>query len=252
MHLVAVQLQAHVDRAHVVRAQADVGVADLLVGQPAQARADGLVEAIVTQHGLRRRFAIEDRVAGGERGLQVLHGGAGRAAAVRRGRRRGHVAAFAALAALAGQEFGSRRGMSGRSPPLLVAVWQPPLLDGGLRRCRFGGGGQCAAVASAAGAAVAGRAAAGSAGVGIASTRPARPSGGHGASSVAGLVLVGAGSAGVWATGRRRFGAAALPACARSPVPGHCCPIAGSCVDGVGEVAVPRARGAARRPAAAG
>ncbi|KAG0763744.1 hypothetical protein G6F22_018356 [Rhizopus arrhizus] len=85
MHLVAIQLQAHIDRAHVIRAQPDVGVADLLVGQPAQPRADGLVEAIITEHRLRRRLAVEDRVASSECGLQVLHRGVGRG--VQQGRR---------------------------------------------------------------------------------------------------------------------------------------------------------------------
>ncbi|QNG70647.1 hypothetical protein NIPOLPBK_03888 [Stenotrophomonas maltophilia] len=133
-----------------------MGVADFLVGQPAQACANGLVEAVVTQHGLGRGFAVEDRVAGGERRLQVLYGGPRRCmqqwctGAVANG---GHVTAFAALAALAGQDHlrqwqragiaraGRRRFAVGRRCG--GRCW------GSCRQCRIRGrgNGQCAAVA---------------------------------------------------------------------------------------------------------
>ena len=65
MHAVTVQAQADLDRAQVVRGDLDVGVADLLVGHPADGIADVLVEVATLQIGGRSRHRV-DRFGAGQ------------------------------------------------------------------------------------------------------------------------------------------------------------------------------------------
>ena len=66
---VAIQLQAYFHRTQVVRGHADVGVADLLFGQPADAGADGFVEIRRMSGDWRGQFAGVGRQ--GSRGLTI-------------------------------------------------------------------------------------------------------------------------------------------------------------------------------------